>query len=171
MVNRQPGHHMCWCRPTQFVSKKNAYRLHCSSSNSMSIWSHDRRLLAVGVPQHPDVTSTPALSCTAHNTQATQSIKKQRLSAAGKPVAEAEHHDVHHTRKGAGGKASNTTCGSCYGAETAALSCCNTCEDVRDVWWRSSACGIRAGPHNICCCRPAPWLSIPCCSSTCRGCP
>lgn len=62
--------------------------------------------------------------------QATQSIKKQRISAAGKAIADPEHHDVHHTRKDV--KKANTTtgCGSCYGAETAQLTCCNTCEDV-----------------------------------------
>lgn len=61
--------------------------------------------------------------------QATQSIKKQRISAAGKAIAEPEHHDVHHTRKDTK-KVNSTACGSCYGAETAALTCCNTCEDV-----------------------------------------
>lgn len=61
--------------------------------------------------------------------QATQSIKKQRLSTTGTPVADVEHHDVQGTRKDLA-KANSTACGSCYGAETAVLSCCNTCEDV-----------------------------------------
>jgi hypothetical protein len=61
--------------------------------------------------------------------QATQSIKKQRISAAGKPLGGAETHDVHHTRKDVK-KSNSTGCGSCYGAETAALPCCNSCEDV-----------------------------------------
>jgi hypothetical protein len=66
------------------------------------------------------------------NPQATQSIKKQRISAAGKPLGDAETHDVHHTRKDVK-KSNSTGCGSCYGAETAALPCCNSCEDV-SVW-------------------------------------
>lgn len=94
--------------------------------------------------------------------QATQSIKKQRLSAAGKAIADVEHHDVHHTRKDAV-KVNSTACGSCYGAETAALTCCNTCEDVSvfgggdvgvvGVQQSASACAGRLGvacQHSTC---------------------
>lgn len=65
-----------------------------------------------------------------HALQASQAIKKQRLSAAGKPVADVEHHDVTHTRKSDINKTSDTACGSCYGAESTTLPCCNTCEEV-----------------------------------------
>lgn len=68
-----------------------------------------------------------------HLDVATQSIKKQRVSAAGKPIGEPEHHDVHHTRKDVI-KGNSTACGSCYGAETAQQPCCNTCEEVRTAY-------------------------------------
>ena len=51
-------------------------------------------------------------------------------------------------------KVNSTACGSCYGAETAALTCCNTCEDVSllvllnrngDRWQSISA----AGKHTL----------------------
>lgn len=69
-----------------------------------------------------------------HLDVATHSIQKQRISAAGKPVSEPEHHDVLHTRKDT--KKANVTnkCGSCYGAESATLTCCNTCEEVRQAY-------------------------------------
>jgi hypothetical protein len=78
----------------------------------------------MGMP--PSILIPPCLRV---SLQATQSIKKQRISAAGKPLADAETHDVHHTRKDVK-KSNSTGCGSCYGAETAALPCCNLCEDV-----------------------------------------
>lgn len=62
--------------------------------------------------------------------QASQSIRKQRLSAAGKPVGDAEQHDVTHTRKDHNKTQPAGACGSCYGAETATQACCNTCEEV-----------------------------------------
>jgi len=93
--------------------------------------------------------------------QATQSIKKQRVSAAGKPIGEPEHHDVHHTRKDVI-KGNSTACGSCYGAETAQQPCCNTCEEVR-AWSCSRAAGA---PTSLA--AAVPWLcmAMSCCSNT-----
>lgn len=55
-------------------------------------------------------------------------------------MSEPEHHDVHYTRKDT--KKANTTnkCGSCYGAESATLTCCNTCEEVGRAHHAGEAC-------------------------------
>lgn len=55
-------------------------------------------------------------------------------------MSEPEHHDVHHTRKDT--RKANTTnkCGSCYGAESATLTCCNTCEEVGRAHHAGEAC-------------------------------
>lgn len=66
-----------------------------------------------------------------HLDVAGQSIQKQRLSAAGAPVSDVESHDVTHTRKKA---VDNSTCASCYGAESPTRKCCNTCEEVQQAY-------------------------------------
>lgn len=60
--------------------------------------------------------------------QASHDVKKQRLGANGAPVSQVEQHDVKQTQRN---KDANVTgCGSCYGAESETMKCCNTCEDV-----------------------------------------
>ncbi len=57
-------------------------------------------------------------------------VYKQRLSAAGTPLKEAEKHDVQATKKSNDTALAVPKCGSCYGAEAAEGQCCNTCEEV-----------------------------------------
>lgn len=75
---------------------------------------------------------------------------KQRLSASGQTIKEAEKHDIHQTKTKVAANdtaAANATtagtpgCGSCYGAEDKEGDCCNTCEEVR-----------RAGAGALCVC-------------------
>ena len=63
-------------------------------------------------------------------------VKKRRLDSSGKPLHhEGESHRVgpeeddtllHTDQQG-----DNSTCGSCYGANSTPEQCCNTCEEVR----------------------------------------
>jgi hypothetical protein len=97
--------------------------------------------------------------------QADHAIHKQRLDAAGKPVGAAERHDVLATRKD---MTANTTqpasaCGSCYGAESASVTCCNTCEQVggaaacrADMGPEHAACAVLRMCHEPC----ARWLAV-----------
>ncbi len=96
-------------------------------------------------------------------------VYKQRLSASGSPVREAERHDVKSTKKAEVKVVGNTTCGACYGAEDAENACCNTCDEVSfGGWWLpvgSSAVrlGVCAslGSHDL----PATW----CCACQVRA--
>lgn len=56
---------------------------------------------------------------------------KQRLTASGKPIKDAEKHDVHESKKSSD---LNVTCMTCYGAEDVPGQCCNTCEQVREAY-------------------------------------
>eukprot|EP00879_Flechtneria_rotunda_P009695 GHRR01010144.1.p1 GENE.GHRR01010144.1~~GHRR01010144.1.p1 ORF type:complete len:313 (+),score=78.67 GHRR01010144.1:280-1218(+) len=67
-----------------------------------------------------------------HLDVASHDIKKQRLNAGGSPINQAEKHDVHQTKRNKDVNA--TGCGSCFGAETESLRCCNTCEQVRQAY-------------------------------------
>jgi endoplasmic reticulum-Golgi intermediate compartment protein 3 len=66
-------------------------------------------------------------------------VFRQRLSSRGRKVQVAEQHAVgprnetlpDHLRPDAQDKLPKDYCGSCYGAETEAGQCCNTCESVR----------------------------------------
>lgn len=62
-------------------------------------------------------------------------VYKKRLRADGTPIDEGTKHDIGPETLD---EASNvmktengTICGSCYGAQTAAQQCCNTCDEVR----------------------------------------
>lgn len=66
---------------------------------------------------------------------------------------------MHHTRKDAR-KANSTGCGSCYGAETAQLTCCNTCEDVSGLVLRGSTMAA-GGQHTAR--APKRWAIIAMC--------
>jgi len=65
-------------------------------------------------------------------------VFKKRIDEHGKPVKEAEKQELGdkkdisltHENKTSG----EAKCDSCYGAETAELRCCNTCEDVRNAY-------------------------------------
>eukprot|EP00199_Chlamydomonas_sp_CCMP681_P001880 CAMPEP_0119106818 /NCGR_PEP_ID=MMETSP1180-20130426/6334_1 /TAXON_ID=3052 ORGANISM="Chlamydomonas cf sp, Strain CCMP681" /NCGR_SAMPLE_ID=MMETSP1180 /ASSEMBLY_ACC=CAM_ASM_000741 /LENGTH=357 /DNA_ID=CAMNT_0007092209 /DNA_START=168 /DNA_END=1241 /DNA_ORIENTATION=- len=61
-------------------------------------------------------------------------VFKQRLTAAGHPIKEAEKHDIHSTKTAT--IPGNATCGACYGAEDASTPCCNTCDEVRSAYRR-----------------------------------
>lgn len=101
----------CGAQPLQFPTAQPPAAV---STRARSVMPH----AATHAPHHPP-----------HH-QASHDIKKQRLSAGGSPVSEPERHDVGLTQKAAV-NASGGGCGSCYGAETEALKCCNTCEQVR----------------------------------------
>ncbi|KAF6021499.1 ERGIC3 [Bugula neritina] len=68
-------------------------------------------------------------------------IFKQRLHLDGTPIdAEEEKHDIADNAKKQVEEVKNVTtldpnrCESCYGAENSKLSCCNTCEQVREAY-------------------------------------
>ncbi|GLC35510.1 hypothetical protein PLESTF_001383200 [Pleodorina starrii] len=67
-------------------------------------------------------------------------VYKQRLSANGSPVKEAEKHNVDATKKTppviTSENATAPVCGSCYGAEDKQGDCCNTCDEVRAAYRR-----------------------------------
>jgi len=67
-------------------------------------------------------------------------IFKQNLNADGQPVSDAEKSDVgnseqYNSKSVQGNDTQNKTfCGSCYGAETLDIQCCNTCDDVMQAY-------------------------------------
>ena len=66
-------------------------------------------------------------------------IFKKRIDEHGKPVEEAEKHEVgdkpsDDTSQTNGPAEGGVKCESCYGAETDEMKCCNTCEDVRTAY-------------------------------------
>lgn len=60
-------------------------------------------------------------------------MSKQRLSASGVALKDAEKHDVHESKVDSAivSIGANVTCLPCYGAEDVPSQCCNTCEEVR----------------------------------------
>lgn len=97
---------------------------------------------------------------------------KQRLSASGQTIKEAEKHDIHQTKTKVAANdtaAANATtagtpgCGSCYGAEDKEGDCCNTCEEVRRAGAGALArCVCVDAGRQACssCLVPSiPWLS------------
>lgn len=58
-------------------------------------------------------------------------LVKHRLDPMGVPVAEPVKTELASKDQQ---KNATQECGSCYGAETPNLSCCNTCEDVREAY-------------------------------------
>lgn len=79
-------------------------------------------------------------------------VYRRRLNKKGVPIDEAEKHDIVAERSNATDESSKEVldpdrCESCYGAETKDLTCCNTCEKVREAyrlkgWAFGSADGI-----------------------------
>ncbi len=75
-------------------------------------------------------------------------VYKRRLDLEGRPLEDARREQklgeaakiVNKTKSDAAGKevAQVVKCGSCYGAETEAKKCCNTCEEVRTAYSRKS---------------------------------
>jgi len=79
-------------------------------------------------------------------------IYRRRLSSAGKPIHQAEKHEVNPQKKtpdsstqGDPADPNNNNnnnnngtpyCGSCYGAQTEERPCCDTCQDIRDAYSR-----------------------------------
>lgn len=71
-----------------------------------------------------------------HQLDVEHTMYKQRLTIDGEVINESPTKSVlarDETEEGKAG-AANKTCGSCYGAETPELSCCNTCEQVREAY-------------------------------------
>ncbi|KAL5493242.1 hypothetical protein EMCRGX_G014389 [Ephydatia muelleri] len=83
-----------------------------------------------------------------HQLDILHSVFKKRLSMDGKLIPEQKEEQYHIGAEAKLNGTANTTttevatestenkCGSCYGAETEGLMCCNTCEDVREAYRR-----------------------------------
>ena len=68
-------------------------------------------------------------------------VFKRRLDlATGQPIDEPEKHEVvkEETVKENSTELAEETCGSCYGAETEEKKCCNTCEEVKQLYLKRS---------------------------------
>ncbi|KAK9808956.1 hypothetical protein WJX72_006989 [[Myrmecia] bisecta] len=66
-------------------------------------------------------------------------IYKRRLTSAGVPIDEGDKHKIGPEDNLLVPKGANETepeCGSCYGAETAEVPCCNDCDAVRSAYRR-----------------------------------
>jgi len=84
-------------------------------------------------------------------------VYKRRLDLEGKPIADPVKHEVGEIEE----KNNTTTtevedpekpkCGSCYGAETPDVKCCNTCQEVKQQYIRKS------------------WKFVPSTVEQCRG--
>lgn len=61
---------------------------------------------------------------------------KQRLTQNGNPVTESEIVVIAESKNVTNQTVTESSCGSCYGAETEMKQCCNTCQDVRDAYNR-----------------------------------
>lgn len=66
-----------------------------------------------------------------HQLDVEHTMYKQRLNLDGEVINEQPTKSELARDESAPG---NSTCGSCYGAETPELSCCNTCEQVREAY-------------------------------------
>ena len=65
-----------------------------------------------------------------HQLDVEHTMYKQRLTINGEPIEDKpKKSDLARNEVG-----NNGTCGSCYGAETAEIPCCNTCEQVREAY-------------------------------------
>ena len=76
-------------------------------------------------------------------------IYKRRLDLNGNPIAEDSPQKEYNLGAVAAkivNNTTNTTCGSCYGAETTDRRCCNSCNDVREAYrlktWKFDPRGI-----------------------------
>lgn len=70
-------------------------------------------------------------------------VLKRRLDSTGKPLhEEGEAHKVgpeeDDTLLHTGQEGDNSTCGSCYGANSTPEQCCNTCEEVTSCFLATS---------------------------------
>ena len=67
-------------------------------------------------------------------------VFKRRLDLeTGKPLQEPEKHEVGEVEKIVNNtEAGEVKCGSCYGAETDDVKCCNTCESVKTQYIKKS---------------------------------
>ncbi len=88
-----------------------------------------------------------------HQLDVEQTVTKQRLTLDGSVIID----EGAATPKPEKALVEEGACGSCYGAETPAKSCCNTCDDVREAYrlkgWAFS------DPHGIEQCVKEGWTS------------
>jgi len=66
-------------------------------------------------------------------------IMKRRIDSKGNPLQEAQKEELGKESADGATKVPDknvTLCGSCYGAETPQLNCCQTCEQVREAYSR-----------------------------------
>eukprot|EP00090_Calanus_glacialis_P002824 TRINITY_DN12091_c0_g1_i1.p1 TRINITY_DN12091_c0_g1~~TRINITY_DN12091_c0_g1_i1.p1 ORF type:complete len:382 (+),score=116.59 TRINITY_DN12091_c0_g1_i1:53-1198(+) len=80
-------------------------------------------------------------------------IYKRRLDLeTGQPIDEPEKHEVGEVEKIVNNtEVGEVVCGSCYGAETEGIKCCNTCEEVKQQYIKKS------------------WKFVPTTVDQCRG--
>lgn len=70
-----------------------------------------------------------------HQLDVEHTMFKQRLTIDGNVINEQPtKSNLARDEDPSVGANKNKTCGSCYGAETPELSCCNTCEQVREAY-------------------------------------
>ncbi len=88
-----------------------------------------------------------------HQLDVENSIFKQRLTLDGQEIKETSPPADSTTKS----LVDKSACGSCYGAETPAKDCCNTCDDVREAYrlkgWAFS------DPHSISQCVNEGWTT------------
>ncbi|XP_023337737.1 endoplasmic reticulum-Golgi intermediate compartment protein 3 [Eurytemora carolleeae] len=84
-------------------------------------------------------------------------VYKRRLDLEGKPIADPVKHEVgeetkeNSTSTELEAQSAEPKCGSCYGAETEDMKCCNTCQEVKQQYLRKS------------------WKFVPSTVEQCRG--
>jgi len=85
-------------------------------------------------------------------------VYKRRLDLEGQPIAEPVKHEIgemdgNSTTEGDKEEVERTTpkCGSCYGAESETVKCCNTCEQVKHLYLKKG------------------WKFVPATVEQCRG--
>ncbi|XP_076291836.1 endoplasmic reticulum-Golgi intermediate compartment protein 3 isoform X2 [Lasioglossum baleicum] len=88
-----------------------------------------------------DLLSIDAMDTTGEqHLQIEHNIFKRRLDLNGKPIENPEKTDITDTKAlskttiKTEESSTPKTCGDCYGAASASIECCNTCEDVREAY-------------------------------------
>jgi len=69
-----------------------------------------------------------------HQLDVAHNIFKKRLNKDGTPVSVVKQEILGPEVKVPGAENKDKDCGSCYGAETDTLRCCNTCDQVREAY-------------------------------------
>ncbi|XP_055537873.1 endoplasmic reticulum-Golgi intermediate compartment protein 3 [Wyeomyia smithii] len=82
-------------------------------------------------------------------------IYKRRLDLHGQPIEKPKKEDIQAPKKknDTSTVAPKNACGSCYGAETDTIKCCNTCQDVIDAYrkkqWNPTLDSFEQCKHEV----------------------